>query len=147
MNEVIQLFGKITVKDVIILCVAIYAIYELIEKLYKKITNYYSEELEEKSTKKQVEKNTAAIKEIKSELGDIKELIIKESERQKKYQTQSLQDKIFVCYNNAKKQGFITRSQLENFAKNVEEYEKLSMNGLVHEKYKPEVYKMEVRED
>ena len=88
------------------------------------------------------------IKENQASIDKLTEKIDDHIRRDREYKLGSIRDKLFVCYNSAKQQGYITRRQLENFHANLKiYYEEYDGNGLAKKKYEPEINQMEVRED
>ena len=139
MNEIINAFGSITVERLLVYIFAIFFIIKYARLGYQKITDFHDKEQEKESIRNLVKENSKQIKELK-------ELFEHNIEEDRKYKLRSLADKIFVCYNSSKMQGFITPRQLENFLANVEEYKTRGGNGVVEKKYLPEVLAMEVKE-
>ena len=140
MKDLIRAFGNFNVEQVIVFCSAIYGLYKVLEKIYKAVTGFHDKQQESDHIIKVVKENTIKINRLAQ---TINELVASDRE----YKLRSLADKLFVCYNIAKQQGYITRRQLENFHANLVTYYGLGGNGLVAKKYEPEVNEMEVRED
>lgn len=134
------MFGGITVKDLIIYGMALYGVYRIGFNWYKNMTKFHDKEKEKETLFCLVRENSRKIEELS-------ELVRHNMESDKEYRLRSLSDKLFVCYNQAILQGFITRRQLENFEANLRIYYELGGNGLVKKKYEPEIYHMEIHED
>ncbi len=141
MAEFIEVFGDITVAYLVVFASACFFLFYISRKLYKWSVELHDKTEEYEDVKKTAYQNEECIKEIAK-------MLEKEAKLTKEFRKRALADTIFKCYNNGKERGGkITRRQLENFEANVELYERLNGNGLVHNKYKPEVYAMEVEED
>lgn len=139
MNDIINVFGGISLKDLLLIVIAVVAIIKYARTGYQKIAEYHDKEQEKESLRNLVRENSKQIEELKN-------LVLKNMESDREYKLRSLSDKLFVCYNSAKMQGFITPRQLENFYANLDVYKELGGNGVVERKYAPEVAKMEVKE-
>lgn len=139
MNEVKELFGNILLKDLMIYGMALYWLYRAAKRLYQGITEIHDKEQEKSSLLEMIKENRDSIDRLTV-------TIEKHIERDREYKLRSLADKIFVCYNTAKNQGYITSRQAENFEKNLELYDEYGGNGLVNNKYAPEIRNMEERE-
>lgn len=140
MKDIIGIFGRFSIEQVIGLCCAFYGLYKVIERVYKAVTDYHDKQQEK-------EELFAMIKENQASIDKLTEKIDGHIQRDKEYKLGSIRDKLFVCYNSAKQQGYITRRQLENFHANLVIYYELGGNGLVKNKYEPEINEMEIKED
>lgn len=140
MKETIEVFGNITAKDIIIYVMAFYWVGRIGYTWYKNMVKFHDKEQEKETLFCLVKENSKKIEELS-------ELVKNNMESDKEYRLRSLSDKLFVCYNSAKTQGYITRRQLENFEANLKIYYELGGNGLVKKKYEPEVYRIRLLED
>ena len=140
MKDLIGVFGQFNIEQVIVFGSALYGLYKALEHFYKVAVNYHDKQQEK-------ELLFAMIKRNQSSIDRLTEKIDSHIQRDKEYKLGSIRDKLFVCYNIAKQQGYITRRQLENFHANLVIYYEFGGNGLVKHKYEPEVNEMDVRED
>ena len=141
MKELMNVFGHFNVEQVVMLCCACYGLYKVLERFYKVATGYHDKQQEKEELFAMIRENQASITEIDKKLDQ-------HIQRDREYKLGSIRDKLFVCYNAAKKQGYITRRQLENFHANLKiYYEEYDGNGPVRKKYEPEINEMEIRED
>ncbi len=139
MKEVIQVFGNYTIEWLVFVIVAFSVLGQASLKLYKAANNLHKKTDEYESIVELTYENSKNIETLSN-------IITKEQEMTNEFRIRSLADTLFVCYKNVKEQGYVTRRQLENFQDNVEMYRKLGGNGVVENKYIPEVMKMEVKE-
>lgn len=141
MKELMNVFGHFNVEQVVMFCCALYGLYKVVERFYKAVTDYHDKQQEKEELFAMIKKNQSSIDKLAEKIdGHIR--------RDREYKLGSLRDKLFVCYNAVKKQGYITRRQLENFHANLDVYRKeYGGNGLVDKVYEPEINKAEVRED
>lgn len=140
MNEVISVFGNITFKDIVVYATALYWLIKIAKKIYEDIAEHHDKKQETESAVSLAKENRDKIDSITLKLDELVK-----SDRD--YKLRSLGDKLFVCYNQAILQGYITLRQLENYKKNEELYLKLGGNGIVQDKYHPEIMGMKVIED
>lgn len=140
MKDLIGVFGQFNIEQVIVFGSALYGLYKVLEKVYKAATGFHDKQQESEYIIKVVKENTVKINNLAH---TIDELVTSDRE----YKLRSLADKLFVCYNSAKRQGYITRRQLENFHANLVIYYGLGGNGLVKHKYEPEINEMDIKED
>lgn len=140
MKELMSVFGHFSVESVITLLCALYGLYKVLERVYKAVTGFHDKQQEK-------EELFFLIRENQSSITDMAEKLDRHIQRDREYKLGSIRDKLFVCYNSAKQQGYITRRQLENFHANLVIYYELGGNGLVKHKYEPEINDMEIKED
>ena len=140
MKELISIFGHFSVENVITLLCALYGLYKVLERVYKAATGFHDKQQEKEALFAMIKKNQSSIDRLTEKIdGHI--------QRDKEYKLGSIRDKLFVCYNSAKQQGYVTRRQLENFHANLAIYYELGGNGLVEKKYEPEINEMKIKED
>ena len=140
MKELINVFGHFSVESVITLLCALYGLYKVLERVYKAATGFHDKQQEKEALFVMIKKNQSSIDRLTEKIdGHI--------QRDKEYKLGSIRDKLFVCYNSAKQQGYVTRRQLENFHANLAIYYELGGNGLVEKKYEPEINEMKIKED
>lgn len=140
MKESLEVFGHISVKDLIIYGMALYWLIKLAKKAYDEISEHHDKEQEKETV-------FSLAKENQSKINSLTEKIDELIRNDRDYKLRSLSDKLFVCYNSAMMQGYITRRQLENFEANLQVYYELGGNGLVKKKYEPEIYNTRLIED
>ena len=140
MKDIIGIFGQFRIEQLLTLCCAFYGLYKVLERVYKVVTDYHDKQQEKEELFAMIKKNQSSIDKLAEKIdGHIR--------RDRDYKLGSIRDKLFVCYNSAKQQGYITRRQLENFHANLVIYYELGGNGLVKHKYEPEINDMEIKED
>ena len=137
MKEVVGIFGHYSVEQLITFCVALYGVYKLAAKGYKVLTGFHDKQQEKEILFAMIQENQNSITQLTENLD-------KHIKKDKEYKLGSLSDKLFVCYNSAKRQGYITARQLENFHANLQIYYDLGGNGLVKTKYEPEINGLEI---
>ena len=139
-KELMNVFGHFNVEQVVMFCCALYGLYKVVERFYKAATGFHDKQQEKEALFAMIKKNQSSIDRLTEKIdGHI--------QRDKEYKLGSIRDKLFVCYNSAKQQGYVTRRQLENFHANLAIYYELGGNGLVEKKYEPEINEMNIKED
>lgn len=159
MDAFIDIFGKITLTDVILLVVALVFLYKVGSKIVAWISGVHDRKKEEcekiESLASNIENVNGQLKNIQADLSETKKNIfelkvnfgrdIKRIEDENNnYRVASLRDNIFKDYQAYIKQGFVSEAQLNNFDTNIKEYTKRGGNSAVIDKYKPEVFALPV---
>lgn len=141
MKETIEVFGGITVKDIIIYMTALYWVYRIAKTWYRGMVGIHDKQQEYESAIVLAKENRDIIDSISHKLDNL-------IQSDREYKLRSLGDKLFVCYNQGVLQGnTITRRQLENYERNEKLYLALGGNGIVKDKYHPEIMDMRVVEE
>lgn len=147
MKEALELFGNITFKDTVIFLMAIYWLYSMGKRAYLNIINFHKKKTEIEDIMSMVTSNREQVEGLKSMLEDIRATVEENAKRDIEYRKRSLADKLFVCYNSVKQQGYITTRQLENYLENEKLYTEIGGNGIVKEKYHPFIIKAKTEQE
>lgn len=163
MKEAIELWGNLTIAQILVYILAIgfmvkigLKVWTTFSSINKKldiwektitVTEDNVRRLDEQRAKMELlGKYIESQKEVEKDIRDLTRLFEDEKEFNINYQRRSLADKLFTCYHAAQRQGYITRSQLDNFNRNVEMYEARGGNGIVHEVYIPGIQNLPIKE-
>lgn len=140
MKESIEVFGSLSVKDLIIYGMAFYWVYRIGKGWYFNAIKYHEKEKEHESA-------IILAKENRDKIDNLAQKIEKFMRSFFVYNENSIRDKLFICYNSAKNQGCITIRQLENFNRNYKFYEEIGGDDDIVKKYKCEIDEMRVVEE
>ncbi len=149
MQEFLTLFGDVRVGTIIIILAAVGFLIKEGRKLNTTLRKLYDKENEQEEKFKQIDRNTADIACIKSNIGELIAQVEANSEESREYRRTSLSDKIFRKYREYTKRGEITKDELENFRVCVNRYvktikEEEEQNDLVLTKYFPDVKRLPI---
>lgn len=146
-----MLFGDVRVGTIVLILVAVSFLVREGRKLNTTLRNLYDKEKEQEQKFTQIDKNTAEIICIKTNIGELIAQVEANSEESRDYRRTSLSDKIFRKYREYTSKGEVTKDELDNFRVCVDRYVKTikpeeERNDLVLTKYYPDVKRLPVVE-